>query len=222
MLHRLMSVRPFGATATRMLSRQFATAQQMPLIKAMKPNLTGDQGKIIRALFDQAQETKTLDAVKTDLGRLETFLKGNRTLQTYLESPVLGQEDKDDLISTMTKEEKFSPLLGDFTRILVHHGMVDKLFEINFFFNELSNYELKIVEGSVTSAQPLSKDQLKKATAQMKKLIEPSHKLQVKEHVDPSILGGLVVQIGDQQQDLSTATYINHIEDVMGQHAGQQ
>ena len=67
------------------------------------------------------------------------------------------------------------------------------------------------VKAVVTTANPLSAAENKSVVSALEKLVEKGQKLTVESKIDESIIGGIIVQIGDQSLDLSVASRIENL-----------
>jgi len=101
--------------------------------------------------------------------------------------------------------------------MLAENGRLNRLDAIiNAFKSIMSAYRGE-VPCQVTSAKPLDEESLKEVEAAMAGFLQEGQSLQMTTKVDPSILGGLVVVIGDRYVDLSLATKIQRYSQLLGQ-----
>merc|ERR1711911_479786 len=104
--------------------------------------------------------------------------------------------------------------LKDFQDLISKDDRLDAI--INAFKSIMSAYRGE-VPCQVTSAKPLDEESLKEVEAAMAGFLQEGQSLQMTTKVDPSILGGLVVVIGDRYVDLSLATKIQRYSQLLGQ-----
>lgn len=67
------------------------------------------------------------------------------------------------------------------------------------------------------NSQPLTAEEFSSAKAALEKLLEKGQLLNLKAEVNPEIIGGLVVDIGDKHLDLSLNTRIRKVEQLLAQ-----
>merc|ERR1719422_679255 len=103
-------------------------------------------------------------------------------------------------------------LSKDFISVLYEDGDSDLLEEITQDFERLVTDSLGEVQAVVTTAVPLSKKREAEISAKLKTMVDAGKKISMSTVVDPSILGGLVLSIGDQIQDLSVKGAIQKLE----------
>ena len=163
-----------------------------------------------KALFDLSAETGKIEEVKGDLD----LIKGthHRELEILLVSPVIAGEKKIAVFEAVFAKH-VQPLTIAFFKLIFMKGRSIAIKEIIEAF--IGKYrEMKGIKvAEITTALPLSNeaksliaDQLKTSTILKGKQIE------LKEKVDPSIIGGLVVQVDDQLFDASIRHDLQHIK----------
>lgn len=162
-----------------------------------------------KSLLDLAQEQGQLDAVKGDVESVISVLKSNSELLAVLKNPIISGDKKRNILAAIF-EGKLNPTIVSFFYILVNKGRGAILLDIVQEFVREYNEAKGIVNASVTSATTLSEVNL----TELQKTIEAEIKAQVilKNIVDPSLIGGFVVRVGDRQIDASIAGKLNKLE----------
>lgn len=154
--------------------------------------------KYARAIFEIAQDEKKLDAYDKDLSKIAEDIFGIPAAVKFFQNPLIPQKAKKDLLTKSLKKEisetvmNFVLLLTDKNRI----GIFTAIYEI---FTDLKNKAQGILIADVTTAFPLSRQHesmlIKKLSAITGK------KIRVRKHEDKSILGGVILTIGDKRVD---------------------
>lgn len=162
-----------------------------------------------KSLLDLAQEQGQLDAVKKDMESVVSVLKSNSELLAILKNPIISGDKKRNILAAIF-EGKISPTIVSFFYILVNKGRAAILLDIAQEFVREYNEAKGIVKASVTSATALSDTNL----AELQQIITGEIKAEVilKNIVDPSLIGGFVVRVGDRQIDASIAGKLNKLE----------
>ena len=162
-----------------------------------------------KSLLDLAQEQGQLDAVKKDMESVVSVLKSNAELLAILKNPIISGDKKRNILAAIF-EGKISPTIVSFFNILVNKGRGAILLDIAQEFVREYNEAKGIVKASVTSATALSEANL----AELQQIITGEIKAEVilKNIVDPSLIGGFVVRVGDRQIDASIAGKLNKLE----------
>ena len=144
-----------------------------------------------RALFDVAQEHDILDDVHDQLGQFADELDTNRDMQVFFFSPYFSSQEKKEGISKLL--EGANEHFQRFLELLAERHRMPAIFRIRRDFDALYAEERKLLPATITSAVELDKDTLK----------EIAKKIELSERVDPDILGGLIVRVGNSIIDSS-------------------
>jgi len=155
-----------------------------------------------KSLLDLAQQQGRLDAVKADIDGVMAVLRAHSELQAVLKNPLIGTAKKCNVL-TGVFGEKIDPVILAFFHILVKKGRAAILLDIAREFVREYNEAKGIVRASVTSAVPLSETNLSGLRARIAKQIEAE--VILSNPVDPGLIGGFVVRVGDRQIDASIA-----------------
>ncbi|NGM66327.1 F0F1 ATP synthase subunit delta [Sphingobacterium sp. SGR-19] len=162
-----------------------------------------------KSLLDLAQEQGQLDAVKGDIDGVISVLKSNSELLAILKNPIIKGDKKRNILAAIF-EGKINSVILSFFYILVNKGRAGILLDIAQEFVREYNETKGIVKASVTSATALSEPNL----TELQKIIADEIKADVilKNMVDPSLIGGFVVRVGDRQMDASIAGKLSKLE----------
>jgi F-type H+-transporting ATPase subunit delta len=152
-----------------------------------------------RSLFEVAKEHGVLDRVHDEIGEFADALNDNRNLQVFLFSPYFSSNEKRDSIDRIVDGADERTL--NFLKLLAERHRMPALFRIRRAFDALWAKENRLLPVTVTSAVELD-DQLvqdvgKRIEEQTGRRVELSSK------VDPDLLGGLVVRVGNMVLDAS-------------------
>jgi ATP synthase F1 delta subunit len=152
-----------------------------------------------RALFEVAKEHDLLDQVREQLGAFADALNENRDLMVFFFSPYFStQEKKDGLKRAVTDAE---PVLMNFLEALIERYRMPTIFRIKARYEILWEDERDLLPVEVTSAVELDKSIVgsigDRIGEQTKRTVELSSK------VDPDILGGIVLRVGNVILDAS-------------------
>lgn len=160
------------------------------------------------ALFGYCQDNNSLDNVYSELQVLKTAILDNPRLSEFLSSPVYSMEEKKQLLKNISAD--FSQELQQFLELLLDYGrfavLPDIVNQFNMRYNKLNN----IAFGKVISAVKLDDEQLHKlgqAYAEKYDLKE----LKLTNQVDPSIIGGVILEVEDYIIDGSVKNKLKKI-----------
>ena len=158
-----------------------------------------------RALFEVAQDHDALDEIHEQLGEFADALAENRELQVFFFSPYFSSQEKKDGIGKVLDgaEEHFVRFL----ELLAERHRMPALFRIRRAFDEMWAEERKLLEVSVTSAVELDGEILRGLGERIED--QTGHRVELTSQVDPDVLGGLVLRVGNMIMD---ATVRNRLE----------
>lgn len=152
-----------------------------------------------RALFEVAQERGDLDEVREQLGQFADALEESRELQTYFFSPYFSTEEKKDgLHKAVTGASE--PVMN-FLELLVEKHRMPAVFRIRREIDALWREENKLLPVQLTSAIALDDDTVQNLGRTIGE--RTGRKVDVTATVNPDILGGIVLRVGNSILDAS-------------------
>jgi F-type H+-transporting ATPase subunit delta len=173
---------------------------------------TGQQhlGKIYaKALLGAADKAGATVVMLEELNSLVSdVLDKLPKFSAALESPRLAHEEKLRLLDAAFAG-KMNPLLLNFLRVVSQHGRLNCLRAIAYEARQLYNEARGRIEVRVKTAEPVDGELLKSITARLKSALKSE--LDVQTEVDPAMLGGLVVRVGDTVYDGSVSTRLERL-----------
>ena len=154
-----------------------------------------------KALLDLANQNQNLDKVSADMLFIEETLEQSAELRQFLSSPIIKQEIKlmaiKEVFLNMQKET-----LGLFD-LLAANKRFDILSKITSEFQTLHNHQKGIIKGLLITAFGIDA-QLESLVLAKAKTMTP-FQVKLEHKIDPSIIGGFILRIGDQQLNASVA-----------------
>jgi F-type H+-transporting ATPase subunit delta len=170
-------------------------------------------GRYASALFDLASENGTVTPVESDLDTLSAALADSDDLAALTTNPQLSRDVQAKAIAAVAKALKLSPLTAKFLGVLAGNRRLGKLPAIIAAFKAIAAAQRGEIVATVTSAHPLSADQL--ASLKTKLTAREGRTVMLTAGVDPDLLGGLVVTIGSTRIDGSIRTRLNSLAQAM-------
>jgi ATP synthase F1 delta subunit len=165
-----------------------------------------------RALFEVASERGLLDVVREQLIQFVDVLSGNHNLQTFFFSPYLSTDEKKEGLGRMIEgaEETFM----SFLETLVERHRMPEVFHIRTRFEELWDVEMKLLPVEVTSAVELDESIVRDIGERIG--TQTGNKIELTSVVDPDILGGIVLRVGDFILDASIKNRLSQLRKQVG------
>jgi F-type H+-transporting ATPase subunit delta len=131
----------------------------------------------------------------------------------FLRSPVIAGDDKAKALDALLAKGKTNGLVANFLKLIARNGRLFALDAIIAGFRELTAKARGEVTADVTSASPLSAEQVKSLAETLKGKIGKT--VTLNQFVDPSLIGGLQVKVGSQMIDSSLKTKLTAMKIAM-------
>ncbi|WP_207511871.1 ATP synthase F1 subunit delta [Longitalea luteola] len=163
-----------------------------------------------KSLIDLANEKNQVESVYNDMLFLQSLCKESRDFLVLLRSPVVKADKKGAIVEAVTKG-KISELTAGFNRLLINKGRESNLPEIIVSFIDQYKQQKGIHTVKLTTAVPITEDVKKQIIGQVQKQTSMNN-IDLKATVDEDIIGGFVLEIGDQLVDASIAYDLNKIK----------
>lgn len=170
-------------------------------------------GRYALALFELARDQKKLDRVASDLGTLRAALAESEDLRTLTTSPLIGRQAAEKAVAATAATLKLDTITANFLGVLAANRRLARLDSVIRAFNTLAARHRGEITAEVTSAHPLDPGQVDALKANLRTRYGTD--IAVESHVNPAILGGLVVKVGSQMIDGSIRTKLNTLAQAM-------
>ena len=166
-----------------------------------------------RALFDIAVEEDRLERYSSEIGSFSLLIGGNKGLQEFLANPIFDESEKKAVIAEIARRINLSAVTANFLNLLIDKGRIGILSEIEKCYRQLVDNALKKVRVTVKTALPLSAELAKRLEENLEKVTGKKVEMAIEE--DRSLLGGIVVGIGDKRYDGSIRTQLNNMRNLL-------
>jgi F-type H+-transporting ATPase subunit delta len=152
-----------------------------------------------RSLFEVAKEHDKLDLVREQLGAFADALSETRELQVFFFSPYFSTQEKEDGLERAVTDA--DPVVLNFLKLLIEKHRTPVVFRIRAEYDRLWENENKLLPVEITSAIELDEDIVKQLGDRISE--QTGRKVELSSRVEPGILGGIVVQVGNSVLDAS-------------------
>jgi F-type H+-transporting ATPase subunit delta len=165
------------------------------------------------ALYDLADEQGALDQTVSEAENLGKLIDGNHDFRRLLESPLIDIKQSIAASRAVLEAEGFSPIVVRFVCVIASNRRLSKLRLIVAAFASLVAQKRGVVTAEVSTAHGLSDVQRESLRA---RLIESGYgRVNIREQVDPTLLGGLVLKIGARLYDSSLKSRLQRLKFAM-------
>lgn len=160
-----------------------------------------------RALFDAAREAHVVEPVGRDLGDFVAALAASASLRDVLANPQVEASAKQRVLVEITREGQ--PLVANTLQLLLERDRFGLVAELREAYEALAATEADLVKVEVTSAMELTAAAREKITARVAEAA--GRRVELAARVDPDIIGGLVLRVGDVIVDGSVQARIRQL-----------
>jgi F-type H+-transporting ATPase subunit delta len=168
-----------------------------------------------RSLFAVGREQDKLDVLREQLGQFADALNERRELATFFFSPYFSTKEKQDGLERMLLDA--DPTLVNFVRLLIENHRMPVIFRIRAEYERLWDEENRVLPVEITSAIELDRattESLGRAIGE-----RAGRKIELAAHVNPDILGGIVVRVGNSILDASIRNRLEQLRRQVAQGA---
>jgi F-type H+-transporting ATPase subunit delta len=155
-----------------------------------------------KALFEIAEETKKLEKITNDVVFIDSLIRSSRELQLFLKSPIIKEDKKREVLKEIFSDSRVDPVTLKFIMLLVEKKREDILHDIVKVYQQIYDEKMGIVSAEVVTAVEVG-ERLKKKIEQKILELTGAKKVKASYRVDPSIIGGIVIRVGDTVYDAS-------------------
>lgn len=161
------------------------------------------------ALADIALAQGAAEPAAKQLNDFGSVYAQSAELRTFLASPAVTVEAKHAVIEKITGRMGASKIIRNFLFVITDHRRTQLIPEVLVMFQQVIRQRQGVAEAQISSAVELSPAQKKELAATLTKLT--GKKIETKYSLDPALLGGAVVRIGDTIYDGSLRSRLNEM-----------
>ena len=161
-----------------------------------------------KAILNLAKDSKAESKVNDDMILVAKTIAENKELDVVLHSPVIKMEDKRKVLDAVFGGKVNNITLGLF-HLLEDNKRMDLLEEVSKKYTIIYDHLKNIEVAKVTTAVPLTAAIEKQVMAKVVALT--GNKATLENIVNPNILGGFILRVGDVQYDASISNYLNEL-----------
>jgi F-type H+-transporting ATPase subunit delta len=190
-----------------------ARLNERRIVATTDQTVSGVPGRYASALFELATEEKATEEVGRQLQAFGSAIEQSGDLRRLVRSPVYSSDDQIAALEGVAGELGISGTTLNFLKLAAKNRRLGALPDMIKAYATILNQSRGEIAGEVTSAQPLTEQQLSDLKAALKSSLGSDVALATR--VDSSILGGLIVKVGSRMMDNSLKTKLQTLKIAM-------
>ncbi len=164
-----------------------------------------------KALLSLGREDGQYEEYGRHLQEFDRFCSANRQFFQVISSQVFSVEERKKILDLILEKSLFSDTLKNFLRLLLDKNRIGALEEIADYYSRLTDEISNVTRAEVITARTLKDAQMDKLQEALAKLTSKKVKMDVKE--DESLIGGLIVKVGDLVLDGSVKAQLKGLKE---------
>jgi len=164
-----------------------------------------------KALFSLGQEEGTFEQYGLELKEFADLCREQADFGSVIANPIFSVEDRKNVLQAVLDKSGFSSAVQSFLKLLLDKARIGVIGEIAEYYEKLWDDAVSVVRAKVITARPLKGEALKALEKSLEELTSKKLKSVVEE--DPSLIGGVVVKIGDVVLDGSVKAQLEGLKE---------
>jgi F-type H+-transporting ATPase subunit delta len=160
-----------------------------------------------RSLFEVAKEAGSLDEVRDQIDQVADAIADEHELQVFFFSPYFSSDEKKEGLRKMLSDA--DPIVVNFLDLLIDNHRMPALFRVRHTLDALWEKENDLLPVQVTSAVELDEETVRHIGDRIGE--QTGRKVQLSSSVEPDLLGGIVVRVGNSVIDASVRNRLEHL-----------
>jgi F-type H+-transporting ATPase subunit delta len=160
-----------------------------------------------RSLFEVAKEQDKLDVVREQLGQFADALEADRELSIYFFSPYFSTPEKEEGLGKLL--DGVDPVVDNFLKLLIENHRMPAVFRVRREYDALWEEENRRLPVTITSAVALDEATVKSIGDAIGR--QTGQQVDLTANVDPDVLGGLIVRVGNSILDASIRNRLENL-----------
>ncbi|KAK5650222.1 hypothetical protein RI129_001251 [Pyrocoelia pectoralis] len=195
--------------------RSFSTSNALQQLVKAPIQVFGIDGRYATALYSAASKQNVLDAVEKDLVKFQSSIKTDAKLREFIVNPTIKRQHKAEALKTIATKVSLSPQTSNLLQVLAENGRLQNLEGVITAFKTIMSAHRGEVVCEVVTAKDLDSNQRQQLETVLKSFLKGKESLHLTVKVDPSIIGGMIVSIGDRYVDMSVSSKIKKYTDLI-------
>ncbi|GIL17173.1 MAG: ATP synthase subunit delta [Oligoflexia bacterium] len=168
-----------------------------------------------KALFELAKETKQVETIAPEIHGLKLAIENNKEILGFIASPLVSAEDKKAAIQKTFSSA--NALVLNLMLLMAEKGRLELIGEVADAFEQINDESHGITRGKVVSAKALGAQERADIEKTINKVTKKEVILSYEE--DPSLLGGLIAQVGGWNFDDSLKSHLHRMSEELNRRS---
>lgn len=164
-----------------------------------------------KALLSLGQQDGQYESYGKSLQEFSDYCKENQDFYAVISNKIFSVEDRKKVLDFVLEKSGFPVLVNNFLKLLLEKNRIGAIPDITEYYTKLTDALSNVTRADILTAKPLKTpalDKLKKALSEL-----TAKEVRVKVEVDESLIGGLVVKIGDLVLDGSVKAQLEGLKE---------
>ncbi|XP_015431995.1 PREDICTED: ATP synthase subunit O, mitochondrial [Dufourea novaeangliae] len=200
---------------SRVIVRSFSSNSALQQMVKPPIQVFGMEGRYAIALYSAASKQKSLVNVEKDLVKFQNTINKDMKLNEFVRNPSIKRKDKVEALKTISSKMSLSKETTNLLALLAENGRLGKVNNIINAFKLIMAASRGEVVCEVITAKPLDADMKSKLEGALNGFLNKGQTIMLTAKVDPTIIGGMIVSVGDKYVDMSVASKIKKYSDII-------
>jgi len=179
-------------------------------------SLYGTAARYANATYVASSKAGNLDQVEGELNGLAKAASESSVFANFLDNPLISRDEKAAQMEALLTEKSVSLITTNLCSTMAGNARLNELPKVADAFGKLMKAKRGEVDATIISADPLTKKETAQVAEAIKASSQGASEVIISSKVDPSIIGGIQIQLGDKFLDLSIKSRISEVSKSVG------
>jgi len=190
------------------VARSFSTSAINLAVAKTPVQVYGLEGRYATALYSAAIKKQNLENTEKEIKKIQALFNEHMKFREFVLDPTIKRPSKKAALQQILQKLSCSDVSQNFFAAVADNGRLPRIDSIFKSFGQLMSAHRGEVNCEIVTATSVDEGTLREITSALQGFVKSNEKLNVTSKVDPLLLGGMVVSIGDKYIDMSVATKI--------------
>jgi F-type H+-transporting ATPase subunit delta len=167
-----------------------------------------------KALLSLGLEDGKYQQYGNELGAFSGFFATNQEFREVIANPAFAVEDRRRILNIILDKGSYSNIVKNFLNLLLDKNRIDAIPEISSYYESLIDEVAQIARVEVVTPRPLREDARQRLEKALEEMTSKKIRMEISE--DQSLIGGIVVKIGDLILDGSIKAQLDGLKESFG------